>query len=80
MLDKNGVGVTLVKYVVGMEVIWDDDGDMCEGVIEEIHPGTKSSTHCGNLYIVRFKDGNYTRNFDTYSFGRELKLDKKEAA
>jgi|APSaa5957512535_1039671.scaffolds.fasta_scaffold135134_3 hypothetical protein len=63
---------------VGTKVIWNDDGWMWDGIVEQIIPGNNSSTHCGNLYVVRFiddEDGDsFTKKFDSYSLGKELKL------
>tara|TARA_Y100000034_G_C6789503_1_gene353390 strand:+ start:196 stop:372 length:177 start_codon:yes stop_codon:yes gene_type:complete len=56
--------------------------DVCgrEGVIEQIIPGNNASTHCGNLYIVRFTDDedgdDFTQNFDSYDLGKRLKIKK----
>ncbi len=82
--DENGCFVGLVEQaIVGTPVIWNDDSE-CHGVIEEIFPGKgKHATHCGNLYACRFTYDSpedcdptetYTRTFDSYSLGRELKL------
>ncbi len=67
---------------IGQQVVWNDDGQECFGVVEEVIAGGGRGTHLGNLYVCRFTDeeeeSSYTRNFDDHSLGNELQIRKLE--